>query len=73
MLCCLASRTISLQLKDFDAYLRCYDSLSIDSLYAAYAAESGVVRDTVKEQPEPESLLPVQNLVFHSSCLLAAS
>lgn len=39
--------------KDFDTYLLHYDSLGIDSLFEAYAAEHAVVRDTAKEQAEP--------------------
>ena len=39
--------------KDFDTYLSHYDSLGLDSLFEAYAAERSVVRDTAKEQAEP--------------------
>ncbi len=38
---------------DFDQFLSIYDTLAIDSLFAAYAAEKEVVRDTSKEAANP--------------------
>lgn len=39
---------------DFDSYLRNYDQLGLDTLFAAYATQKEVVRDTAAEAAKPE-------------------
>lgn len=41
-------------LATFEAYMAQSESLGLDSLFAAYAAEQGVARDTAKEAAQPE-------------------
>lgn len=43
-------------LASFEAYMAQAESLGLDSLFAAYAAEQGVVRDTAKEAAQPERI-----------------
>jgi carboxyl-terminal processing protease len=40
--------------KTFEVYLQNYDTFQLDSLLAAEAIEKGIVRDTAKENAEPE-------------------
>lgn len=40
----------------FDYFLKEYDSLNLDAQFEAYAAEQGVVRDTVAEAAQPERI-----------------
>lgn len=45
------------KVKSFDLYLQNYDTFNLDSLLAAEALEKGIVRDTAKENSEPERTL----------------